>query len=144
LSNARNLVLWLLEQGYTPQHLKLTHETAAEVETALEREINQLINEGNNNLAKTLQQSQQPIDNTIVSAINEIGLDAYANPSNLHNRLTRLKDSQGRIQSDELSNITKILAVAKTYLKTKKINQAIHLLISAAEQNPYDPWLEVD
>ena len=118
-------MLWLLEQGYTPQHLKPTHETAAEMESALELEINQLINTGNNQLAKTLQQSQHPINNTIVGAINEKGLEAYANPLILRNQLSRLNDGQGRFRSDELKNITNVLAVAQTYLKTKKINQAI-------------------
>jgi glycosyltransferase involved in cell wall biosynthesis len=142
VSNARNLVLWLLEQGYTPQHLKPTLDTASDLDVAIKHEIDRLINEGQPNIAQQLQDIHQPSQEQPTILIKDSNLNGYANAAVLKNRLIQLNDTQGIIRSKELGNVSKVLATSKSYLKKKQINQGMHLLISAASHNPYEPWLE--
>ena len=139
LASARELVLWMLEAGHTPQFLTV-HQTGAEaLAAAVQQEIQLLQQHNQGALASALQHRAGLPASTTREAT---GLQHYAQGSILRARLQRLNQDRGVQKSARLGPTEEVLNTAAGLLNGMQVNNAMHLLCSHAEVCPYSPWIE--
>jgi len=128
----------MLEAGHTPQHLLAHLNSDAGLTESLRKEISQLQQQGQLDLAAALQRRA----GLAPEKVGEPGLQHYAAGAQLRARLQRLNNERGLLHSAASSPAEQVLATAADLLKTKMLCTAVHWLCSHAETQPYNPRIE--
>ncbi|WP_186509952.1 glycosyltransferase [Synechococcus sp. RS9902] len=139
MASARELVLWMLEAGHTPQHLTVEQTGADTLAAAVQQEIQLLQRHNQKALASALQQRAGLPSSTTRDAI---GLQEYAQGAILRARLQRLNQDRGVQESARSGTTEEVLKTVAGLLNSMQVNTAVHLLCSHAEVCPYSPRIE--
>ena len=136
LASARELVLWMLEAGHTPQHLTVDQTGADAVAAAVQQEIQLLQQHNQQALASAL---QQRAGLPAAASGEATGLQLYAQGAILRARLQRLNQDRGDQESARTGTTEEILNSVACLLNSMQVNTAVHLLCTHAAVCPYSP-----